>query len=560
MRIRVEFQFSNRNYTRFITYEKAQFSEEKLRITGYFYNENDVKNQPIQLSLTDDQKQILANAGNDTALMIAESAFPDTFDENKILYRRTLLGTEEIFEYSTNENDALFNVTFTNVGENQGDYDLDQTLANGNVFIYVGTNLGNYSPVVQLIAPTKLQIALVDGEFNPNEKTSIAAEFAFSHNDQNLFSSIDNNENIGIATKLNWQQKLINKKWQLHSDLDYLFIHKNFNTIQRFQAVEFNRDWNLVNPTGDQQQIGIGVMLKNKEEDYTSYSFQHLTFSDNYTGSKHILNSQMKLNRTHVYLKSSLLHNSSEIQENTFLRVKGRVEQSFNTSWAGVYVNMESNDGQLKATQDMVSTNHRYNEYEGYFGIGDSTNVFAKFGFNYRNNDSIRLNQFTEINNRKTFYLDSRLIQNDRTSLSLYTNYRVTQNAFTDDEKALNSRMLYNQKFFDRFITLGSRYETSSGNVARQDFIYVEVEPGQGFYTWIDYNDNGIQEFDEFEIAQFQDQANYLRVPLPNLTFISTQRALWNQSVTINTKQWNKETGLKRLISHFYKSVLSLYQ
>ena len=551
MRIRVEFQFSNRNYTRFITYEKAQFSEEKLRITGYFYNENDVKNQPIQLSLTDDQKQILANAGNDTALMIAESAFPDTFDENKILYRRTLLGTEEIFEYSTNENDALFNVTFTNVGENQGDYDLDQTLANGNVFIYVGTNLGNYSPVVQLIAPTKLQIALVDGEFNPNEKTSIAAEFAFSHNDQNLFSSIDNNENIGIATKLNWQQKLINKKWQLHSDLDYLFIHKNFNTIQRFQAVEFNRDWNLVNPTGDQQQIGIGVMLKNKEEDYTSYSFQHLTFSDNYTGSKHVLNSQMKLNRTHVYLKSSLLHNSSEIQENTFLRVKGRVEQSFNTSWAGVYVNMESNDGQLKATQDMVSTNHRYNEYEGYFGIGDSTNVFAKFGFNYRNNDSIRLNQFTEINNRKTFYLDSRLIQNDRTSLSLYTNYRVTQNAFTDDEKALNSRMLYNQKFFDRFITLGSRYETSSGNVARQDFIYVEVEPGQGFYTWIDYNDNGIQEFDEFEIAQFQDQANYLRVPLPNLTFISTQRALWNQSVTINTKQWNKETGLKRLISHF---------
>ena len=41
------------------------------------------------------------------------------------------------------------------------------------------------------------------------------------------------------------------------------------------------------------------------------------------------------------------------------------------------------------------------------------------------------------------------------------------------------------QRFFNNFLTIGTHYETSSGNVARQDFVYVEVEPGQGFYTWI---------------------------------------------------------------------------
>ena len=65
------------------------------------------------------QKQILADAGNDPSLMVAESAFPDTFDANRILYRRVQIGNEEVFEYSTNENDELFNVTFTNVGTNQ---------------------------------------------------------------------------------------------------------------------------------------------------------------------------------------------------------------------------------------------------------------------------------------------------------------------------------------------------------------------------------------------------------------------------------------------------------
>ena len=39
MRIRVEFQFSNRNYTRFISYEKAEYKSDKLEISGYFYNE-----------------------------------------------------------------------------------------------------------------------------------------------------------------------------------------------------------------------------------------------------------------------------------------------------------------------------------------------------------------------------------------------------------------------------------------------------------------------------------------------------------------------------------------
>ncbi len=552
MRVRVEFQFSNRNYTRFITYEKAEYSGEKFSVSGYFYNENDVKNQPIQLSLTDAQKQILANAGNNQDLMVAESAFPDAFDVNRILYRRVMIGLESVFEHSTNENDELFNVTFTNVGANQGDYVLESTIANGNIFAYVGTNLGDYNPIIRLIAPTKLQVSVVNSSYKPTEKTTISAELAFSNNDQNLFSSIDNNQNKGAATKINWQQTLVDKKWQVLSDVNYLFIHENFRTIQRFQSVEFNRDWNLVNPTGNQQQIGLGLTLKNKENSFLSYSFQQLEFSDNFKGTKHFLNSKMQLGKTTFYTHSSLLHNDSQLQDNTFLRAEGGIEHSFSKSWLGGFINLESNDGTLKTTQESVLTNHQFKEYEGYFGVGDSTKVFAKVGLNYRNNDSIRNNRFEEINNRKTIYVDSKIIQNKNTSLALYANYRTTENTFIENEKSLNSRVIYNQRLFNNFITLGTRYETSSGNVARQDFIYVEVEAGQGFYTWNDYNNNGIQEFDEFEIAEFQDQANYLRVPLPNLRFIPTQRAKWNQSMTINASQWNTKTGIKKIVSHFY--------
>ena len=552
MRIRVEFQFSNRNYTRFISYEKAEYKTNNVELFGYFYNENDVKNQPIQVNLTAAQKQILANAGNNTNLMVGESAYPDVFDANRILYKKVQSGTNEYFEYSTNENDNLFTVTFSNVNNNEGDYILSETFANGNVFVYVGANLGNYQPITQLIAPTKLQVAVLNSSYKPSKKTTILTEVAFSNNDQNLFSTIDNNQNKGIATKLAWKQTLLDKKWKLLSDVNYLFIHRNFNTIQRFQSVEFNRDWNLNNPTGNQQQIGIDLSLQKSENTFLNYSFQQLQFSDNFKGEKHLITSNVQLKNTSFYTNSSFLSNNSEIQNNTFLRVKAGIEQRLLKSWFGGFLNIESNNGVIKQTQEAILTNHQFKEYEGYIGLGDSTKVFAKVGFNYRDNDSIRTNTFTEINNRKTYYLDAKIIQTERTNLSLFANYRETENAFSENQKALNSKIIYNQRFLKNFITLGTSYETSSGNVAQQDFVYVEVEAGQGFYTWIDYNDNGIQEFDEFEAAEFQDQANFLRVPLPNLQFIATQSAKINQSITLNANQWSNKNGLKKVLSHFY--------
>lgn len=552
MRIRIEFQYTDRNYTRFITYNKGVFKGNNWKIGGFFYSENDAKNSPVQANLTQEQKEILAAAGNNTSLMVASSAFADSFGENKILYKKITQGNQEFFEYSTNPNDELFSVTFNNVGSNNGSYTLQNTLAIGNIFVFVGENLGDFDPIVQLIAPSKLQVAVVNSNYKPTEKSNINAELALSSNDLNLFSSIDDNQNKGIASQIVWQQTLIDKKWKVKSRVFHQFVHKNFRTVQRFQTVEFNRDWNLNNASGNLQQFQAGITLQKNDSTFINYEFRNLNFDDSFKGYKHLLQSILRINNTYFFTSSSFLKNDSENLNYSFLRAKVRVEQSFKKSWLGIISDIEKNEGIEKQSNNQLAINHQYQEYEGYFGIGDSTKIYAKFGFNYRTNDSIRNNQFTQINNRKTYYSNARLIQNKRTNLSVFANYRVTENTFTNDEKSLNSRVLYNQKFFDSFLTISSLYETSSGNVARQDFVYVETEPGQGFYSWIDYNNNGIQEFDEFEIAQFQDQANFLRLPLPNLRFLPTQRAKWNQSITLNPIEWKNEKGIKRMFSKLY--------
>ncbi len=558
MRIRIEFQYSDRNYTRFITYEKAQYKSDNFSIFGHFYNENDAKNQPLQQSLSDSQKQILANAGNDFSQMVAPSSFVDEYSPNRIQYKKVTVGAIETFKYSTDKNDKVYSITFTNVGANQGDYVIDNTIATGTIFRYAGNNAGNYNPIIRLIAPTSLQIFDVNASYHPSGKTKINAELAYSDNDLNLFSSINDNQNKRVAGKFNWQQTILDKIWKLKSDINYQYIQNNFRTVQRFQNVEFNRDWNLVNPSGNQHQIGAKFILQKSDSNYVAYGFNYLNFSDNFSGSKHKIQSKLTFNKTIFSTNGSLLNNTSEVEKDIFFRLKSNVEHSFGKPWAGAFINFETNERKDKNTDAFINLSHQFKEYETYVGVGDSTKVFAKFGVNYRTNDSIRSNNFTQINNRKTFYVDSRIIQNKRTNLSLYANYRLTGNAFAKNEKSLNSRLVYNQRFFNNFITLGTVYETSSGNIARQDYVYIKTEAGQGFYTWVDYNNDEIQQFEEFEIAQFQDQADYLRVALPNLRYVPTQRAKWKQSITINPSQWANKTGFKNIFSHFYNQTYLL--
>lgn len=174
MRINIEYQFSDRNYTRFLAYSGILHEKEKFKIGGFVYSENDVKNQPLQQNLSEEQVTVLTQAGDNQALMTAPSAYLDTYSENKILYRKTFSGVTEIFEYSNNPNDELYNVRFSFVGQNLGNYILVNNNAIGKIYEYIapiaGIPQGSFEPTIPLIAPTKIQIATVLGTYNPSEK------------------------------------------------------------------------------------------------------------------------------------------------------------------------------------------------------------------------------------------------------------------------------------------------------------------------------------------------------------------------------------------------------
>lgn len=569
MRITVDYQFSERNYSRFTVFGGANYKTEKLNLNVSVYSESDAKNQPLQQNLSTEQTQILADAGDNMDLMVAPSATQESFSENRILYRKEFLGAEEIFVFSNNPDDQLFSVRFTLVGTNQGNYILSNTNTITNIFEYVapigGVPQGNYEPITQLVAPERLQIAVLNGNYKPSEKTDVFFEFAGSKNDANLFSSLDDDDNDGFAGKLRVKQNVIKSDslWNLSALVDADFIQKDFRTIQRLYRAEFNRDWNLDNTQNNQGNLNFGnqllltsgLQLSHSKKGTASYNFEYLDYSENFNGSRHNVLANLRLGDFRLFSNSSFLNSESTVNRSNFLRSFNRVVYGKEKKWAGIKFALEDNEQTVIASDSLTPLSQKFKAYEAFIGIGDSTKVFAEVGYIKRFNDSLRNNSLERVNSSNTYYLKSRLVQNKTTNLQLFVNYRdlKAEDEATQDEQSLNSRLNYNQKLFNNLIIWNTSFETNSGTLPQQDFTYIEVEAGQGAYTWIDYNENGIQELNEFEIAQFADQGSYIRVLLPNQVFVRTHQNRLSQTLTINPQQWSKsENKRKKFFSHFY--------
>jgi hypothetical protein len=559
LRFTVEYQLSERNYTRFLTYDGAGFSSDKLHVNLSYYNESDMKNSPVDQDLSDEQKQLLSEAGNDRSKMIAPSAVPAPYSENRILYRKTLVSGNEIFEYSTDPLEELYQVNFSYVGENQGDYVLERTLAAGRIYNYSapvnGVRQGNYLPVVQLVAPEKLQVINARAGYSPSDRTTIASEVALSDKDRNLFSSIDNENNKGLAAKVNWKQGILNGDWKLLSDVEYQYISENFSTVERIRNVEFSRDWNILSNQTDQgqrqQYAKGGLELKKDSIGSVAYYYENLSLGENYMGDRHNLIGDVAFGGTRIFLNASSLDNENGVEDNSFDRIYSGVIQEISKFWVGAKYNYEKNLRSVPDLGQIDPLSHKFNEIEGFTGIGDSTRVFAEIGYNFRATDSVRANSLQTVNRTSTYFLKSKLVQNINTDLALFVNYRKVNNVDRKDESSLNARLAYRQRIFGDFISLQTLYETKSGSLPQQEFSYVEVDPGKGYYEWIDFNGNGIQELDEFVVAQFQDKAQYVRVLLPSISYLKTNQNKWSQSLNLNASKWRNEEGVKKVMSHF---------
>lgn len=573
IRLVVEFEYSDRNYFRSLIHSGHSATYKGLTLYAEFYSEQDSRNRPILADIDSTAENIMRSIGNNINQAIVPGIRQAEYVANSVQYamKDTVINGiryDSIFYYTTASDLQLYNLSFSYVGEGRGRYMLDKNTLNQRVYSWtapVGDALqGAYEPVVLLITPKKDRYAVLGMNYKIDPKTQLRTELSYSNRDVNTFSSEGNPDNIGWAVMNNLQrQDTVGKnKWVLSSRGMYEVKSTNFQAPEQYRPVEFSRDWNQLNTDRAMEHFANGS--------FSVYSSEHqfrlgggLSFfnrQDKFTGYKQQYDISFQKNNWDIRGEVSWLNSTDSLNQSSFLRPKLHIGRTFE-KLKGFQIALEGfteyNAIRNQESDTLISSAYYNNNLYATIKTADTAAFTSALQYKYRTDFFPQGSDFVKLTKGHDLDISTRANKLKDQNLSVGFTFRTLEvkdsvrTGQSSDQNFLG-RAEYGFRIKRGAIRFNALYELGSGQERVREFTYLEVAPGQGLYRWIDVNGDGVQQLDEFVIAQFSDSANYTRVLTNVNEYIQARIVTYNQVIQLNPKAvWFNEKGLKKLVARF---------
>ncbi len=568
-RIRVDYEFSDQNYSRAISFGSHEQGIGNFKLMVNAYSEKDNPNRPLLFDLTDNDKQFLSTIGDSLQLATVATIDSVAFSQELILYRRVdyLNPSGEIqhyYQYSNNPDSAFYRVNFSDVGQGNGDYILLQTTANGRVYEFQapinGVKQGRFSPVALLPTPSKKQMVTVQTSYKVNEFESVFAELAISERDDNLYSTIDNDDNAGMAVKSgiisSGRSIGLLPGFKLESAVDFEVDDKNFNAIDRFRYIEFDRDWNY-NPNEDTRRFRdvivnseIGAIKDN--DNHFKYGITYRDRGTQVQGYQHRARADFELGK--FQWRSSLfkMTNSQANQLADWLRYFVDISHKGNWFVPGYRYNVDQNQIRRVANDSITSSAMYFNEHQLYIRNNAESKTTFDLSQTFREDKRPDLGEINDYSRSNTSrFLLQKSLENHQ--LTTVFNFRQQEYTATNEiEETVSGRLDWSANLFDNHLRSELTYSIANSQELRREFVYIPVPAGEGTHAWRDLNGDGIQDLTEFFEAINADERNYAKIFVPTNDFVSAFQNLFIYRINIDAPRvWREAGGIKRLLSRF---------
>jgi hypothetical protein len=568
-RIVVEFQYSDRNYSRSVFTFSDAFKFKNFKASVNYYTEQDNKLQATDTSNRNQIQKILEQSGDAIASYQIENRF-EQLQTDRVNYRKIDSLGYKIFVFTNNPaaDSGFYTTSFSYLGKGKGNYIQVASSANGRVYAWVqpvnGLPMGDYEPSIQLVAPKRLQMLTANASYQNGQNFELKIEGAYTNNNKNTFSVLDKQNDDGLGLFLSMNQKDFQfKDFKIGSAVKIEYINNNFAYVERYRAVEFNRVWNRQLNNENQSQGAYeriatasgNILFKEKHKltlEMSNYNKGRF-FDGNRLQSEYSYKGKIMFFRAlneQLYTKgvNALIENKNRSQNSQFEALL-----NFTKINMGANVMIEESKFETDTAVKLEANSFKYEQVSAFVESKQTKKWIYRLDANFRTDYSPFMYGFGFASLGKNLNASVEHAGSKLNRFKFIGSYRKLHLAgLSKEDEVILSRVEYNASFFKKLITLSTYYQIGTGREQKRQFSFALVQSGNGTHTWVDYNENGIEEINEFELAVYKDQAKYVKVYLPTNEFIKSNSNEFNQTIRIQAPSaWQTSTSFKRFIARF---------
>lgn len=532
-RIYVDFEYTDRQFKRnfYGANYNGSFFAKRFKLNLNFMREGDDKNSPIDITISDAERKILEEAGDNRLKAVTSSitlAEPDSNGVRSGYYEKAFEivsgDTNYYYIYNPGGANAIYNVVFTHVGAQLGDY----TRESLGKYVYAGKGNGSYLPLKLLPLPQQKQMGNIKIGVEPFKDFFINAEIAGSDWDKNTFSELDSDDNYGYARnieiKLNPKQIEIGSLNFGKAGFSYKdrFIENRFASLDRISDVEFNRYYNTTNTESANEALKeLKINLNPVEQLTINTLYGKLDKGNNFNSERYVVDA--KLNSKDSYSANynlDLVNSNSYGAKTDWLRQNGDVYFTLGKFKPG-FIYLSENKKAFAANSDsLFSSSLRYYEAGPALALTDIFGLSMTAKMTLREESLPLEGRFFKESDAVThgYTLNYKGIREFNSELSfVYRNKKYTDK-FKDlgslNNETILIRSVSRVNLFNRFVSGDFYYEAATEKTAKFEKVFIRVQKGTGSYIYLgDLNNNGVADENEFQPSAYD--ADFVRVTVP---------------------------------------------
>lgn len=530
-RISIEYQYSDRKYARSLLGGQASVhsADTSVRFTATWLREADNQDAPLDISLSDADRALLAAAGGDRAKAsrtgISDAGLDSVTNRGRGFYARrdTVINglPDSVFVYAPGDSLARYALSFTFVGVGNGTY----VRVAGQEYRFAGARAGDYVPVVYLAMPQRTQ--MLDGRLSAAIATGVSAvaEFALSDVSLNRFSTAPDAQLSGTGgtfSLLIAPQKLAGAG-TLEGSFRMRALSPMFRSIDRIDEIEFARRWNLSTSTQQQKQNLSEGRVTCAPLDKTTIGAEvgEIRVGDSFSTLRQqysVMSSSLK--ELAAAYRVEILHSTGAagLASSQWTRHMGDLRYALGMFTPGMHVEAESRTDMahgadsLPATTDTLTPqSYRFVQWGPRLQVAPTTGLGLFGEYAVRAEDSVLTGSLQRQSNTTIYRAGFDMVSLGGVTGSgeFSVRNKSIEQAFSSGEQNAQSVLLRLQgsaRPMNGAIAADLFYSSATQRASKLERRFVLVPYGTGQYVYLgDLNHNGVQDENEFSLTNAAD-------------------------------------------------------